>query len=69
MFGKSREGLKKVWTLGKWISKRNSEDLAGGLEDSECVMVPSHTAEVFSARLFGSTGDPVSCTDHHLNGV
>lgn len=69
MFGKSREGLKMVWTMGKWIGKRSSEDLTGGLEDSECVMVPSHTAEVFSAGLFTSTGDPVSCIDRHLNGV
>lgn len=69
MFGKSREGLKRVWPMAAWISEGNLQDLAGGLEDSESEMALSHAAEVFSSRLFRGTGDQISCTDHHLNGI
>lgn len=49
--------------MGEWVREGNLQDLAGGLEDSESGMAPSHAAEVFSSRLFRGTGH------HHLNAI
>lgn len=47
--------------MEEWISEGNLEGLAYGPEDSEPVIAPSHTAEVFSSRMFLSIGDQISC--------
>lgn len=65
---KSREGLKRAWEMGEWISEENLGGLAGGAEDRESGMALRHIAEGY-CRLFCSTGDQISCTGHHLNGV
>lgn len=49
--------------------RETCRNLAGGLDDSESEMALSHAAEVFSSRLFHGTGNQVSGTDHHPNGI